>query len=440
MSTPMSATSHHPTHVECIMDVSKQLPASTTPSGTLSTSSTMTRFMDVSRRRTQRRGELTRDNAPHRVEALRTYVSELGEVLSTTYTEALRGLPPGSVAAVVRVIDCSHRAGVFYVTVEGLTSPGEWTLDLTDTKAPFALYPGKVMMCTGTVFGSHKMCVKEILSVPPPSIMSSNAPSTSQHRVLVAAGPFQNVQQIMGSIRSLLKSRDTPIETTLVILGPLVEPAPQTIPRVSFTDTYMTYLGMFEQEVEVTPSLQRIVVVPSLEDCVSDNVFPQPPLAFESDATLHIMSNPGMFDVSSSLRVGVCTLDAPRHVSQVLVEKESTATPTTTAATTTSRIHRVMDNIVESGLFIPYFPTPATGEDTLLPVDIAALESQRNTAAADKKFPNLLIYSTKLVSCCGTLSNGAVFLNVNVTGSSKNLFHEIRTQGNQVARIDTWKQ
>lgn len=371
------------------------------------------------------------DGGLQRHKALTGYVQQCGESLMKHHARVEQTLAPGLLLGVVRVVECAEKGvdGTKSITVEGLNTPAEWILDVTDVPTMFSVYPGKVILVAGSAFGKDKFATKGIYDMPVPTVFRPpSARGSFQHRFIFTAGSIKSTGHIPFSIAQHLRSsgQETPdLRSTVVFLGPFCDSSLADLTKNTPLDVYQAIGDKCIECIEDN----NCVIVGHVQDLIGHNVFPQPALrnmVSEDRPTLKLLPNPGTFEVNGCYRVGVCTADSPYTMSSSFVEGNL-------GAGAPPRVARIMNEIVRSGLFHPVL---LPSEET--PIDVSALAAQQ---FPEGMAPNLLVMSTRLQSQAGRLENGTFYLNINhrFGATTERHFFEVVVQGQEVTRVETYK-
>ncbi len=242
----------------------------------------------------------------------------------------------------------------------------------------FALFPGQTVLLRGVNPTGSSLVVKKLFvdaALPVAVTDESQVYDQGTVKVTIAAGPFCSSENLeyrpLSDLMDVVLSNGTDV---LVLMGPFVD---SKHPNIERGDIGRTYDELFEdvlqhhvlRRVDAHNStaargklIQRVVLVPSLQDIHHHSVFPQFPYSMEPFAVyrefLMALSNPCQLSING-ITFGFTSVDPLKHMGgSVLLQRSASD------GAAGNRLLDMASLLVEQQSFLPLNPPP-----TEIPLD-----------------------------------------------------------------------
>jgi hypothetical protein len=237
----------------------------------------------------------------------------------------------------------------------------------------FSLFPGQIVLLRGVNPTGQSLVVKKLLSdasLPVATTEESHVYEQGTVKVTIAVGPFCSSENLdyrpLSDLMDVVLSNSTDV---LVLMGPFVDAKHPDIER---GDIGRTYDDLFEdalqhhvlRRVDAHNStaargklIQRVVLIPSLQDMHHHSVFPQFPFSSEAFSSfrefLLMASNPCQLRINGVV-FGFTTTDPLKHMGGAALLQR----PPADGSANLSRILEMASLLVDQQSFMPLNPAP----------------------------------------------------------------------------------
>lgn len=257
-------------------------------------------------------------------------------------------------------------------------------------------------------------------SLSPASTDSTKVYEEGPVKVTVATGPFCTHSNLdYRPLDDLLDAVDKSNPDVLVLMGPFVDSQHPVVAEGSLPQTYedlwnqlveriMDRVIAHNRSVAVGKTIQKVVLVPSLQDMHHPSVFPQFPLVVpelllkkpamrENRDLLMSMPNPCLLRINGVL-FGFTTADPLRHMCSALYSRRDTAQPH-------SLVLEAAERLIEQQSFMPISPLPSHTEDS---VGINLDSTQLQGTEFGEETPQILVVPSVLKEFVDTVKGSIV--------------------------------
>jgi len=338
------------------------------------------------------------------------------------------------------------------------------SLRLDAVSDSYSLFPGQIVKVEGMNASGRSMVAKSMTEGSPLPFPKTKVKELMQFQhlgdaqgrplgILTACGPFTtnaNLEYeplfdfIMGTVKA-----ETP--NVVILMGPFVDlrqpllQSPSVKVSVEEEDGSRTMsvshetlfvakiTNLLEQLYEEAPDCKtQFVLVPSVDDAISEPVFPQPPMTDRipngkepklphaegmelgtlfldplntnpSSPKIHCVSNPCTLQINE-LVIGVTSTDTLLHISSEEINSKLMG----------NRMSRIAQHLIQQQSYYPLFPPPMTGNANL---DLTKLDHLKLPCT-----PDILLVPSKLAPFCknvlGCMVMNPGFLSKGMTGGT----------------------
>ena len=243
-------------------------------------------------------------------------------------------------------------------------------LNMKDIKS-YTMFPGQVVALKGVNPTGSEICVKHLLTDASQSVAMTDDTSVYTKgpvKVTMASGPFCTHENL--DYRPLQDLMDTVLSNktdVLVLMGPFVDAKHPDIASGNLDRTFDDlWRDVFQyhviRRVESHNStcargktIQRVVLIPSVDDIHHHPVFPQPPLDLDSHTPKDLvlsLGNPCQIRINGIL-FGFTTVDSLVYLSGAAYLRRDNA-----QGVSVPRILEMAGQLIEQQSFMPLNPTP----------------------------------------------------------------------------------
>lgn len=173
-----------------------------------------------------------------------------------------------------------------------------------------------------------------------------------RYRILAASGPFTTTTKALNykPFEVLVKAVIREAPDVFVVSGPFLDENDGRLATVT-TSFAILFNELFLKHLNTIPATTQVVVVPALQDAISDYpILPQPPFpvgAYPKNANITFAPNPAVVSIDGgAVTLGVTSVDIIKHISRHFVSGGHT-----------DRMGCICQALVEQRSFYPLQPT-----------------------------------------------------------------------------------